>query len=91
MTCKYCKAFDHVIEEFSVLIAEIKENKNPQPTQNIQMMTVELRTDEPCTNIVTRSGPAIGNDKEYGKKVVEHTWVRKTTNKALMFDIHKEK
>lgn len=31
------------------------------------------------------------NEKTNGNKVVEDTWVRKTIEKALMLDIHKEK
>lgn len=54
-------------------------------------MTTEPRTDEPRIDIVTRNVAATGNDKADGKKVVEDTWVRKTTEKAPMFDIHIEK
>jgi len=89
MTCKYCKAFDHVIEECSILIEKMQEKKNPDLTQDIQMMTTELRTDEPHINIGTRNGAATGNDKLDGKKVFEDTWGRKTTDKAPMFNIHK--
>lgn len=55
------------------------------------MMTAKPRTDEPLINIETRSGSATRNVKADGKKVVEDTWVRNTTEKASMFNIHKEK
>jgi len=51
-------------------------------------MTTELRTNKPHINIVTRSGAVTGNDKAYGKKEIEATWVRKTTEKALSFDVY---
>ena len=55
------------------------------------MMTAEPRTDEPHINIVTGSGVVVGNDKANGKKEFEATWVRKTTEKLLVFDIQREK
>lgn len=57
--------------------------------KNIQMMTVEPREYEPHINIVTKSGATSRDDK--GKKKVEETWVRKTTEKAPGFSIQKEK
>jgi len=54
-------------------------------------MSVEQRTDETFINIVTRRWVVIENDKEYGKKEVEATRVRKTTENSHVFDIQKEK
>ena len=55
------------------------------------MMIVEPRTDEPCVNVVTRSGVASGNDKIDGKPEAEAPWVRKTTKKAPTLDIQQKK
>lgn len=45
-SCQYCRQFDHVIEYFPILIANMKENKNQQSTQNIQMMRSKLCEDD---------------------------------------------
>ena len=55
------------------------------------MLTVDPKKDEPYISIVTRSGAATGYDKANGKKEVEATWVRKTTEQSYAFDILKEK
>lgn len=55
------------------------------------MMTAEPRTDEPRINILTRSGVVTRDDKANGKKEVEATWVRKTTEKVNVFNIQSEK
>ena len=70
---------------------KIQEKKNQQLKQNVQMMTTKPRTGEPHINIVTRSGAMTRNDKANGKKEVEATWVRNTTEKSPVFDIQKEK
>ena len=55
------------------------------------MMAAKRRTHEPRISIVTRSGAAIGSDKENEKRESESAWVRKTTKKFHVFDIQKEK
>lgn len=55
------------------------------------MIIAKPREDQPCIGIVTRSRTATGNDKAEGKKEVEATWIRKTIEKSLAFDIVKEK
>lgn len=57
-SCQLCKQFDYVIEECPILIENMQEKKNQQPTQNIQMMSSGLRKDNPSVNIVTQSGIA---------------------------------
>ena len=89
MTCKYRKSFDHVIEECPILMAKMQEKMNQQPTQNIHMMTVERRIEEPKINIGNRSGVATGSDKEDEKKESENAWVIKIVEKAPIFYIHK--
>lgn len=53
------------------------------------MMAIEPREHEPCINIITRRGAATRDDK--GKKKVEETWVGKTVEKLLGFNIQKKK
>lgn len=60
-------------------------------TQNIQMMIAEPSTNEDHISIVTKSGVATRDDKENGKNEDEATWVRKSIEKSLVFDIQKEK
>lgn len=80
-----------MIEEYHVLIANMQEKINQQHAKNIQMMKVEPMEYQPCIDIVTRSGATTRDDKANGEKEAKPTWVRKTTEKALAFDILKEK
>jgi len=68
-------------------MTKMQEKRNQQLTQNIQIMPAEPRNNKPHINIVTRSGVVTGDDKADGKKEVEATSVRKTTEKFPMFDI----
>lgn len=54
------------------------------------MMTAFPREDQLHIDIITRSGAVTGTDKGNGKKEAKATWVRKTTEKYLTFDILKE-
>lgn len=65
---QYYHQFDHVIEDFLVLIAKMHEKKNQQWMQNIQMMRSEPHEDNPSINILTRSGAITGEDKVRGKQ-----------------------
>ena len=49
------------------------------------MMTTEPREDQPRIDIVIRIRAGTRNDKANGKKKVEATWVRKTTDKSPEF------
>lgn len=55
------------------------------PTQNVQMMKAEPRTEDPNINMMLRSGTSIGEDK--GKKTKAYTWVRKALVKQPEFDL----
>ena len=59
--------------------------------QNIQMMRSEPRKDNPSINIVTWSGMATGEDKVEGKQPASKLWFRRTGEKNVGFDLHKEK
>ena len=49
------------------------------------MMTFEPREDELHINIVTRSRVETGDENTEGKKKIEDTWVRKTSEKSPGF------
>ena len=87
MTCRYCRAVDHVIEQCPKLIAKIQERNGP-PTQNIQMIAIEQRF-VLAINVVTRSG-ATTQVQNTEKQSVE-AWVHKTPEKILSFDVDREK
>jgi len=86
-TCRYCRAVDHVIEQFPQLIAKIQE-RNSAPPQNIQMITVEQRP-VPAINVVTRSGAT--TQVQTKEKQPDEAWVRKTPEKIPAFDVEREK
>ena len=83
MTCRYCRAVDHVIEQFPQLIAKIQE-KNSAPPQNIQMITIEQRP-IPAINVVTRS--VATTQVQNKEKQPDEDWVRKTPEKVPTFDV----
>ena len=72
-------------------MVKMQEKRNQQLTQNIQMMTTEMRTDEPRISIVTRRGAVTSSDKMDGKKEYESAWVRKPNKKAPIFIFRKKK
>ena len=86
-TCRYCRAVDHVIEQFPQLIAKIQET-NSGPTQNLQMISVEQRP-APAINVVTRSGATMHIQPV--DKQPDEAWVRKAPVKFPAFDIEREK
>ena len=87
MTCRYCRAVDHVIEQCPHLIAKIQEI-NGAPTQNVHLITVEKRP-VPAIKVVTRSeATAQVQNKE---KQPDEDWVRKTPKKIPAFDVGREK
>ena len=80
MTCKYCKSYDHPIEECPILIAKIRDPK-PAVNHNIQLISTEQKEPEPRVNIVTRSGASTGRTSHDAEKNTGPEWVRKVTNK----------
>ena len=57
VTCAYCKAPNHDIEDCPVLLAKIQEK---QQIQNVQLIGIEQRTTNPTVNVLTRSGLVTG-------------------------------
>ncbi len=74
--CKYCKAFDHVINYCLVLIVKMKEKRNHATTRNVHMIAAKTRIEYPRVNVVTRGGAAIGSNRLNTGKEINGTWVR---------------
>ena len=87
MTCRYCRAVDHVIKQCPQLIAKIQEI-NGAPTQNVQTIYVEKRH-VPAVNVVTRSGAM--TQVQNKEKQLDEAWVCKTPEKILAFNVGREK
>ena len=87
MTCRYCRAVDHVIEQYPQLIAKIQE-RNSAPTQNIQMVAIEQRSVR-AINVVIRSGAT--KQVQNTEKHLDEPRVRKTLEKVPAFDVNREK
>ena len=62
----------------------MQEKRNPQPTQNLQKMTIEPREDDMCINIVTRSGIERGDDVDEGKRMMEDIWLGRLQKDPLV-------
>ena len=90
-TCKYCKSYDHVIEECPILQARWQEKRPQMGSHNVQLIGVEDRTPEHKLDVVTQSGLATdGAQSSVVKKLVAE-WVWKSTNKPSTFDLKKQK
>ena len=57
VTCAYCKAPIHAIEDCPVLLAKIQEK---QQSQNVQLIGIEQWTTDPTVNVLTCSGMVTG-------------------------------
>src|SRR5271155_324546 len=89
-TCKYCKSYDHTIEECTILIAKIKDTK-PAVNQNIQFIAAEQKEPEPRVNVVTRSGATTSNTSQDAVQKIGTQWVRKAPEKSTPPDLQKNK
>ena len=90
MTCKYCKSYEHTIEECPILIANIRDPK-PAVNQNIQLIAAEQKEPEPIVNIVTHSGASTSRTSQDTENNIGPEWVRKATNKSTPLDLQKNK
>ena len=86
-TCKYCKSFDHVIEECPILEVKMQEKRTQMANQNVQFIGVEDHIPQPNINVVTRSGLATDGAQLSGVKQPTAEWVRKTVDKPPTFDL----
>ena len=89
-TCKYCKSYDHTIEECPILIAKIKDPK-PVVNQNIQLIVAEQKEPKPRVNIVNHSGASTSTTSQDAKKNTGPKWVHKATDKSTPLDLQKNK
>jgi len=72
-------------------LAKIREKgaQPPQPMQNLQMMRVEPREEDPKINIMLRSRTMTREDK--GKQPTEGKWVCKALENETGFDLESAK
>ena len=84
VTCTYCKAPNHAIEEFLVLLARIQEK---QQNQNVQFIGIEQRFPDPTMNVVTCSGVVTGGQPTKPNRA----WVQKAEDKQPIIDLSKIK
>ena len=89
--CKYCKSYDHVIEECHILQNKWQEKRPRMGNQNDQLIGVENRT--PCQklNVITRSELVTDGAQVESTKQLTTEWVQKLTMKPPTFDLQKEK
>jgi hypothetical protein len=55
-TCSYCNSFEHVIEEFPVLLAKLQERRGTQHNLQVQLIYVEPHRVDPRVIVITRGG-----------------------------------
>ena len=84
VTCAYCKAPNHAIEDFLVLLAKIQEK---QQSQNIQLIGIEQRTTDLMVNVVTCSGAVTAGQPIKPSRA----WVQKAKDKQPAIDLDKIK
>ena len=84
ITCNYCKAPNHAIEECLVLLEKIQEK---QHTQNVQLIGIEQWTFDPTVNVVTCSGAVTSGQLAKPSRA----WVRKAEDKQHAVDLDKIK
>ena len=84
VTCAYCKAPNHAIEDYPVLLMKIQEK---QQSQNLQLIGVEQRTTDPTINVLTCSGLVTGGQPAK----LREEWVWKAEDKQPAVDLDKIK
>lgn len=62
-SCNYCRQLDHVVEDCPILIAKMQE-KQPNPTQNVQRVKTKLRNVNLSVKVMKRSGMVTQRSKE---------------------------
>ena len=74
VTCAYCKAPNHAIKDFPILLEKIQEK---QQSQNVQLIGIEQWTTDPMMNVVTHNGVVTGGQPTNPSGA----WVRKAEDK----------
>lgn len=62
-SCRYCRQYDYVIEEYLLLIAKMQE-KQHAPTLNIKIVKVEPHDIGPSVNVITCNGVTTRGNEE---------------------------
>jgi hypothetical protein len=62
-TCSYCNSFEHVIENYPLLLAKLQERRGPQQNLKVKLIYVEPRGVDPRVIVITRGGVGIGEDR----------------------------
>jgi hypothetical protein len=90
-TCSYCNSFEHVIEEFPMLLAKIQERRGPQKNPQVQLIYAELRETYPRVIVITQGGASTGEYRTIKRKITEESGIRKDVEKTRAFDARKER
>lgn len=89
LTCNYCNALNHVIEDCPVLLAKVQEIRGGNA--QIQKISAEVREEDPRVAVVTRGGATTGEDRITPGKNPDIPFLRRAPEKAPMFDPRQEK
>jgi hypothetical protein len=90
-TCSYCNSFEHVIEDFPMLLAKLQERRGPQKNPQVQLIYVEPHGEDLRVIVITRGGVVTGEDRVTQGKTTEDSGVRKVVEKTQNFDAKKER
>jgi hypothetical protein len=88
-TCSYCNTFEHVIQEFLSLLAKLQERRGGN--QQVQLISLEPRREDPRFIFITRGGIVTGEYKVTPENIIEESRVRSAAKKTQVFDPRKEK
>jgi hypothetical protein len=88
-TCSYYNTFDHVIEDFPVLLAKLQEIRGGN--QQLQLISIEPHDEDPRFVVITKGGIVTGEDRVTPGKTTYGLGIRKVVDKTQLFDPRKEK
>jgi hypothetical protein len=87
--CSYCNSFDHVIEDCTVLLEKLQERQGGN--QQVQLISVEPRGEDPRVTVITRGGTVTGEDKVTPGNTIDGSGIRKYVERTQLVDPRKEK
>jgi hypothetical protein len=71
------------------LLAKLQERRGGN--QQVQLISVEPRREDPRVNVIMRGGAVIGEDRVTLENTVEGSGIRRATDKTHLFDPGKER
>jgi hypothetical protein len=74
-----------------VLLAKLQERRGPQQNQQVKLIYVEPRGEDPRVIFITRGGAIIREDKLTEGKTTKDSGVRKSRETTQTFDAKKER